>query len=154
MQRLLRVRAACAALVTAAALTVGSLTLVAPIAQAAQIGQGYYLFYRTIKSIPANCTGKTRYLRSAGSVTLKPYRVWDSPHYATEQRGAILSYYYHQNGFSSAYRQEWCRKGDYVYEYFGKHKVRRNWRQDWLCYSGGCSPLGNYFSAWKTYNWS
>jgi hypothetical protein len=154
VRRTHKIRTACAGLISAAALILSGLTFVAPAAQAAQIGPGYYLFYRTITSIHANCAGSTRYLRSAGTVNLKPYRVWNSPKYATVVRGSITSYYFHQNGFSTAYRQEWCRKHDYVYQYYGRHKVRRNWRQDWLCISGGCAPLGNYFTAWKSYNWS
>jgi hypothetical protein len=153
MQRVRSVRAACVS-VFAAVAVLGGLTFAEPAAQASQMGQGYYLFYRTISSIHANCAGKTRYLSSAGSVTLKPYSVWDEPRVRTTQNGAITSYFYDQNGFSTAYRQEWCRQGDFVYEYFGKHKVQRVWRQDWFCLGGGCKPLGNYFTAWKSHDWS
>jgi hypothetical protein len=149
-----RIRAACAAFIAAGALAVGSLALVTPAAQAAQISQGYYLFYQRITSIHANCLGGNHEIASDGKVGLSPYAEWSTIKYLVSTTDNITNYYFHENGFSTAYRQEWCRSGDYVYEYFGKNKVRRDIRQEWFCSGGGCVPHGNFYTSWKNYNWS
>ncbi len=129
-------------------------TLAAPSAQASQMGQAYYLYYTRITSISANCTGGNHQIKLDGYITLKPYRVYKDVEISDTSSGDIEYVHYWQDGFSSAYKQEWCRNGDYVYEYFGKHKDRREWTETFICYGGSCQFAGSIYSSWATYDWS
>ncbi len=137
----------------AGCLMLGIVALATPAAQAAEISQGYYLYYQRITSIHANCIGKNHYIQSDGYITLDPYRVYKTVEKSSETYGNITYTYYWQDGFSSAWKEEWCRNNDYVYEFFGKHKVQRIETVATICFGAGCQYGGTTYTPWQSKDW-
>jgi hypothetical protein len=139
-----------------AGLLVGGLAFAGPSAQASPPGasEAYYLFYQNIPSIHLNCAGANHYIKNIGDVSLSPYRIYQVVSGGESTNGYFQTYTYWDRGFRTADKQEWCRSGDFVYEYFGVDKVRREIQQHWYCSGGGCAYLFTYTGPWRNYNWA
>src|ERR1035441_8531166 len=124
-------------------LLIGSLAFAGPSAQASPpgVGEAYYLFYQNIPSIHLNCPGANHYIKDIGKVNLKPYRIYQVVSGGESTNGYFVTDTYWDRGFRTADKQEWCRNGDFVYEFFGWDKVRRMIQQHWDCAGGGCDHL-------------
>ena len=142
------------ALVLSLGLALGGIFSVAPGANAASISQAYYLFYSRIKSIQANCAGTNRYISYHGVIKLRHDRTWRTVLHSQSSGGDLVTETYWRKGFSTAYQEEYCRKGDFVWEFFGAHKVLQVYSQIWFCNAGSCAFLFSKTSAWRSYNWA
>jgi len=153
MRKLAGLRVVSAALLTAS-LLLGITTVAVPPARAVSVSQAYYLFYRRITSINANCRWSgNHYLGYHGIVKLSPYRTYKRVDDGETSVGNFIYDYYWMDGFSTAAKDEYCRHNDYVWEYFGAHKVRRHLTQIWIFSGGSYLPAGNIWTPWKSYGW-
>jgi len=105
------------AVVLSLSLSLGGILSVAPGANAASISQAYYLFYSRIKSIQANCVGSNRYISYHGKIKLRHNRIWRTVLHSQSSGGDLVTETYWRKGFSTAYQEEFCRKGDFVWEF-------------------------------------
>ena len=128
-------------------------TVFAVQAQAAGAGEAYYLFYRLDKSIHKNCPGTYFVKNVNGDWKLHPYRIYQTVSGGTSTNGYFETDTWVERGFSTADQQLWCRKGDFVYEFFGVHKVRRIIQNHFYCSGGGCAYLFTHTGPWRSYNW-
>ena len=96
----------------------GSAMIVAPAAQASGPGAGeaYYLFYRVIKDIHKSCPGNVPgyFIKDAGPANLRPYRKYRTVSAGVTKGGSFQTLKWWEDAFSTADRQEWCYKGDFV----------------------------------------
>jgi hypothetical protein len=126
----------------------------APVRPRSGAGEAYYLFYRRIQDIHRNCPYKLKFLKDTGTVPLRPYRIYETIYGATYVNGNYETVTYWNRGFSTADRQEWCRQGDFVYEFFGVHKVRRLLTYSYACDAGGdCQLIFKHTGPWRNANW-
>lgn len=145
-----------AVLATAAVL---ALLALAPTSAAARssggpyITQAYYLFYSHDLAIHANCLGPNRYIAYRGIVRLSPYRHYKVVRDGSATNGIFQTSYYLIDGFSTAVRDLYCRNGDFVYEYFGDHKVQQKETYVEVCYGMSCQTLDWFYTPWRSRNW-
>jgi hypothetical protein len=85
---------------------------------------------------------------------LHPYRAYKTVYYHTAYGGIAETKYYHTDGFSTADKQLWCRTGDYVFQYYGVHKVQQELDVFYYCKAGTCLPEYAHRSAWYNKNWT
>jgi hypothetical protein len=134
-----------------ASASVGTLGLVAPIAHAATIGNGF--LYRTNAGVQANCTGSNRELKNDGDVNISRYIYGLGPIHSTIN-GDIQTISRKEYSSTRADKQYWCYNNDYYNEYFALNYFSRTVYQYWGCSNGAglgnCSLFeGSKATAWK-----
>ncbi|MFD2763561.1 hypothetical protein [Micromonospora eburnea] len=110
-----------------------------------------YFLYKKNANIAGPC-GKNSFVRTAGTVRLQPNRHYETKKLASRFDGNVTSKeIYDYRGFSSAYRMLHCENHRYVYRYYGKTQVHR----EYVCTNheneGGWIRIGCVFtSGWKS----
>jgi len=120
-------------------------------ASASTIGEAYFLYNKRITSIQANCL-TTKFIADKGQVSINPYKYKDK--LSTVDNGYFEDRIDVQDGFNTADKQKWCYRGDFVYRYYGWHKIQRKSTQTWYCYGMSCQYLYTTTTAWVAHNWS
>jgi hypothetical protein len=132
----------------------GGIAAVAGISQAnsrsggPSMGMPYFL-YEKGAGLVGPC-GKHGFVRTAGTVSL-PNRHYETKLLTKRFDGSVTEReFYDYRGFSSAYRFLYCKNSKFVYRYYGKTQVHREYVCTNHVNEGGWLRIGcGFTSGWK-----